>query len=225
MKLTKKLTTTIAASAIVATMSFAPVANAELGASVSVANMYLWRGFDLGDGSAAVSGDIVLSGAGFYGGVWASSGDDALGSEYDLFVGYGGEVGIFSYDLSVWNYNYPDAGLNGAGFGAQDGTAGELSEAILSLGLGPVSLTYYDNIAGGSGYTYITLGATFGAFSVTLGQHSDELVGISGEKPTHLDLSYAYNDNVSFTVSKFIADEDFVDDDAQFVVSYSLPIE
>jgi len=217
MKLTKKLTTTLAATAVAATMSFAPAANAEVSASVSVANMYLWRGMDLGDGSAAVSGDLVVSAAGFYGGIWGSSGDDSFGNEYDLFVGYGGDLGILSYDLSVWNYNYSD-------LGAREGTLTELSEAILSLGIGPVSLTYYNNIAGDSGYSYVTLGATFGAFSALLGRHSDELTGVAKETPMHLDLSYAYNDNVSFTISKFIADEDNVDDDAQFVVSYSLPI-
>ena len=48
---------------------------------------------------------------------------------------------------------------------------------------------------------------------------------------THVDLSYAFNDNISFTASK-VVDQDLDKDDAgafdedlKFVVAYSLPIE
>jgi hypothetical protein len=43
---------------------------------------------------------------------------------------------------------------------------------------------------------------------------------------THLDLSYAYNDNISFTVSKIVSQEidKKLDEDTKFVISYSLPI-
>jgi len=46
---------------------------------------------------------------------------------------------------------------------------------------------------------------------------------------THFDLTYAFNENLSFTVSKVLDDdaEDTAepkDEDAIFVVSYSLPI-
>lgn len=215
MKISKTLSSTMAVAAIAATASFAPTASAELevSASASVANMYLWRGFDLGNGDAAVSGDITVSAAGFYAGVWGSSGDAAAGTEYDLYAGWGGEFGLFSVDVSAWTYVYPDGNV-------ADDTVGDLSEGILSLGVGPASLTYYKNIAGASDYSYVTLGAEFGSFSVLVGRHDDD----GSENPTHLDLSYAYNDNLSFTVSKFVADEEGVDDNAQFVVSYSLDI-
>lgn len=220
------LATAIAASSVMVAVP----ASAELGASVSLATAYLWRGQDLGNGSPAISGDIVYSAGGAYGGIWGSSGDDSLGNEYDLFVGYGTEIGDFSVDLSVWNYIYPDAG-NGDDFGAESDTFGDLSEAILSVGFGPVSVTYYDNIAGASGTEYITLGAEFGAFSVTYGMWS----GVEAEvEPgvfedanyAHLDIGYAFNDTVSFTLSQVIDKDDAqgADDDLNFVVSYSLPI-
>lgn len=214
---------TLLATAVAASSAMVAVpASAELGASVSLATAYLWRGQDLGNGSPAISGDIVYSTGGAYGGVWGSSGDDSLGNEYDLFVGYGAEFGDVSVDLSVWNYIYPDAG-NGDGFGASSDTFGDLSEVILSVGLGAFSLTYYDNIAGANGYEYITLGASFGAFGVTYGTTSNE---DDANDYSHLDISYAFNDTVSFTLSQVIDQDDNegVDDDLNFVVSYSLPI-
>jgi len=73
--------------------AMAPAMAEGLGASAGVASMYLWRGQDLGDGSAAVWGDINYKVAGAYAGVWASSGDSGAGSEYDLYAGYGMELG------------------------------------------------------------------------------------------------------------------------------------
>lgn len=216
MKLSKTLALSAAVTALTAAATFAPVASAapEVSGSVGVANMYLWRGYDLGYGDAAVSGDLSVSAAGFYGGVWGSSGDATYGTEYDLYAGWGGEFGDwFSVDISAWTYVYPS--------GVSD-NLGDLSEAILSLGFGPVAVTYYENIAGAPEYSYITVGGTIGSFSALVGRHmTDE----DGDEPTHLDLSYAYNDNLSFTVSKFIADDENVDKSAKFVVSYSLPIE
>lgn len=193
----------------------------ELSASAGVANMYLWRGIDLGDGSPAVYGDLIYSVSGFYAGIWGSSGDSALGSEYDLFAGWGTEIGGFSVDISLWNYNYSD-------LEARDDTTGELSEVILTLGYGPVTAQYYDNIAGNTGYKYYTLAGTLGQFTLKAGMHDykGEPDGIDADM-THLDLIYAYNDRLAFTLSKVIDDDRDAgyDDDLNFVVSYSLPID
>ena len=217
MKTTRNLlASAVAASAL--SMAMVPAANAEVevAASVGVASTYLWRGYDLGSGTPAVSGDLSASVAGFYAGIWGSSGDTEAGTEYDLYAGYGGEIGLFSYDISVWNYNYP----TGAGYTDGETDPGEFSEAVVTLGVGPVSVTYMDNIASGTGYEYYNLSAGVGAFSLTLGMHDNP----TGEDPAHADLSYAYNDNLSFTVSQFFSDEP-AGDDAKFVVSYSIPIE
>src|SRR5690606_40104779 len=61
----------------------------------------------------------------------------------------------------------------------------DLSEVILSLGYGPFSFAYYDNVAGGSGYEYYTLGASFGQFAVNVGKHDN----VVGDDPVHVDLS------------------------------------
>jgi uncharacterized protein (TIGR02001 family) len=202
---------TLLATAVVASAITAPavMAEVEVSGSAAVASTYLWRGYDLGDGTPAVSGDVAVSAGGAYGGVWVSSGDTSTGTEYDVFAGYGFEAGGVSVDLSVWNYNYP---------GSSEIDFGELTEVVLSLGVGAFSFGYYDNVAGGSGYEYYTLGGEFGKFSATVGMHDNP----EGDDPTHLTVSYAYDDNFTLTASQFIADEDD-GDDLQLVISYSLP--
>lgn len=205
----------VSGSMVVAQQASAEV---EVSASAAVASAYLWRGIDLGGGTPAVSGDITVSTSGAYAGIWGSSGDTGFGSEYDLYIGYGGSVGDFSYDISLWNYNYPGQ--------PEFDTFGQLSDLIISIGYGPVAFTFYDNIAGFSGYSYYTLSAGYEAFSAKIGV-SDEPTPNSSY--TNVDLGYAYNDNLSFTLSKIVDLDDgstlASDDDTLFVVSYSLPID
>lgn len=223
------LASAVAASSIVAAT---PVAMAEVGASVGIASTYLWRGYDLGSGTPAISGDLNYSAAGAYAGIWGSSGDTAAGTEYDLYAGYGMEMDMFSFDLSVWNYNYP----TGPGYTADGETDfGDLTDVILTLGVGPVSFSYYEPVAGSNhhDYNYYTLSAGFGAFSFTLGMHNYHG---GDDDPVHLNIDYAYNDNLTFTLSQFVADTDAgdicdtgtiptcTDDDLKFVVSYSVPL-
>ncbi|MDO3383527.1 TorF family putative porin [Gilvimarinus algae] len=225
----KVLASAVAASAI-ALSAMAPVANAaEVSASVGAANMYYWRGLDLGNGDAAISGDITVSAGGFYAGIWGSSGDAALGQEYDLYIGYGGEVGSFTYDVSLWNYNYPSASETTSWIDWENQQwveetmdtspdIGDLTEAVVSLGFGPVAVTYYHGLEDLDEYWYATVGATFDKFSVTYGLHEDDLA--------HVDLGYAFNDNLSFTIGQVVDDVDGgYDDDTKFIVSLSLPIE
>jgi len=95
MKMFKK---TLIAAAAASTLSFAvaPAAVAEVSASASISSSYLWRGYDLGQGDAALAADIVYSSNGFTAGMWVSSGDVNMGTEYDFFAGYGGSVGEFN---------------------------------------------------------------------------------------------------------------------------------
>ncbi|PCJ30788.1 MAG: hypothetical protein COA99_17750 [Moraxellaceae bacterium] len=230
----------------------------DVSASVSVSNLYLFRGVDLGNGSAMVSGDLIVSSQGFYGGVWAASGDAGLGSEYDLFVGFATEVEGVSVDISVVNYVYPSDDSSDQ--------FGDFSDIYLNVGYGPFSVDYQANVADGSiasgdvegakaagvsGFQYIALNASFKKYTATLGfadyndYSSDKAlttdgsgvdVSSVGTDYTHLDISYAYNDNLSFTISK-IVDQDTIeltpagtkfenhDEDPLVVISYTLPIE
>lgn len=232
MKNSKKVLTAAIGAALLSTATLIPTANAEVAASVTVANKYLWRGLDLGAGDAALSGDLTVSNAsGVYGGIWGSSGDAANGSEYDLFGGWGGKVGAIDLDVSLWSYNYPSSDID----------PGELTDLVISVGANGFNGTLYEAIQGddtedyagnpngdGGDYRYVTLGYETGKFSGMLGIHDYE--NFDGN-PTHLQLGYKYNDNISFGVSSFITDEDSVagsnlgaDSDPQFLVSYSLDV-
>lgn len=220
MKVINKIVPTVFTAAIFISTAISAKAQAEgeVVASAGVASAYLWRGKDLGNGDPAVFGDLVYKNSGFYTGIWGSSGDAKAGNEFDLFAGYGHSFGDFSIDLSVWTYVYPDGENTG------NDTMGDLSEVVLGLAYGDFSLKYYDNVAGGSGSSYITLGADINKFSVLLGstQNKD-----SRKDYTHLDLAYAYNDNLSFKISKVVDQkvDNTIDDDMNFVISYSLPIQ
>lgn len=217
-KLTKAIALAGVATSALTAATFAQ-AEVEVAASAGVANMYLWRGQDLGNGAAAVSGDLSISSGGAYGGVWASSGDTTNGQEYDLYVGYGGGEGDFSYDVSIWSYVYPgDDAVNG------EGNTFGLTELIGTLGYGGASFSYYYPLSSNpDDYSYMTFGYGAGAYSATVGVSSDS-VDDSGY--VHVDLGYAFNDSLAFTVSKIVSDDsDAMDDDIKIAVSYSLPIE
>lgn len=211
MKTSKKLLASAVAASILGLGVVAPVAQAEVSASVGIANMYYWRGHDLGLGDASVNGGIEFSESGFYAGAWTGSGDIVNGQEYDLYLGYGGEAGQFTFDVSLWSYAYPTVEI----------TPGDLVELVVSAGFGPLSVTYYEGLEDLEDYNYFTVGLSFDKFSITYGDHEDDS-GLGA----HLDLGYAYNDNLSFIVGAIVDDaDDTLSTDPKFVVSYSIPIE
>jgi uncharacterized protein (TIGR02001 family) len=196
-----------------------------LSATVGVSNLYLWRGQNLSDGGSAGSiyGSLDWShDLGFYAGVWAASGDESLGTEYDLYAGYTFETGDFSADLMLANYVYSDNGDEP--FGDETG-----SDVILSLGYAGVEGSYTKRIAGGSyDDAYFTLGYSYAAFGLNVGyQQYSEYDDRGDADYTHVDLSYAFNDNLSFTVSKVVdqsksLEEEEMSDSTLFVVAYDL---
>ncbi|MDX1695172.1 MAG: TorF family putative porin [Ketobacteraceae bacterium] len=212
-------------------------------ASVAISNMYLFRGADLGTGDGMISGDLIVSSAGFYGGVWAASGDSSAGTEYDLFVGYGAEFDGVSVDVGAVNYMYPNDDAND--------TFGSFSEVYLTVGFMGAGFEYWDNVAGDNGFEYYVLSYGYDKYSVVLGmadvEEPDSGTGLStnpnsasyagnvGVDYTHLDITYQYNDNLSFTLSKVVAQDEIKvggvtfdknqEDDLYFVLNYSLPID
>jgi hypothetical protein len=206
-----------------------PAAHAEVAAAVGAANMYYWRGFDLGDGDAQVWGDLKVSGGGFYGGVWAASGDASYGQEIDLYAGYGHAFGDFKVDLSFWSYVYPSL-TDPAAVGSDSIAPGESSEGVLAVSYGPVTATYYKNIAakyGDNSYSYATLAAVIGKFTLKYGVHSqDDQSATSYDGVQHIDLTYTYNDKLAFTLGQVIDDGVAeANNEAKVVVALTLPIE
>lgn len=110
----------IALGAAVSAALSSGVASAEVTANAGIFSNYIWRGITQTNDSAAGQGGIDWSGGpGFYAGTWVSnvkfpSHDTAAnvvefggGYEMDVYGGFAGEAGSFSYDLGVITYQYP----------------------------------------------------------------------------------------------------------------------
>jgi len=83
-------------------------------ANVGFATDYVWRGISQTDNGAAIQGGLDWSSElGFYVGAWGSNVDfndpDAGSLEADLYAGYAGKLGDFSYDIQALYYYYPGA--------------------------------------------------------------------------------------------------------------------
>lgn len=230
MKMKQKLLVSALALSGAVAATPAAYADAAVAATVGASNMYYWRGFDLG-GGAALSADVNVSSNGFVAGIWTSSGDDAAdglgGTEYDLYAGYSGAAGDFTYGLSVISYNYPTLGENAV-------KPGEYVELVPFVGYGPFKLTYYDAVVADHAplsdktYSYVTAELNFAKFGFKYGQHmTDDGASFStSDDVSHFDAIYKYNDKLSFTVGKIIDDNDgAAPDEVNFVVNLSLPIQ
>jgi hypothetical protein len=198
----KTFNKTLIAAATLTTfgLAAAPAAVA-LDASASVATSYLWRGLDLGAGDPALAVDLSGSTGAISYGLWVSSGDAALGTEYDIYASYGGSVGEIGYSVGYASYNYPSSDI---GFD-------DAAEYIYGLSYGPASVTVFDGK--GSDYEYTVVGYEAGAFSFAYGDEDDG----AGAERTHFDVSYAVNDSLTLTVSEP------EDADTIVVASYALP--
>jgi len=210
--------TVVAAALVTAGVS----AQAEVSGSVAIASSYLWRGFDLSAGSAVVSGSLDYGHeSGIYAGIWGSSGDDTYGTEYDLYAGWGGNLTEdFSVDIGYVDYNYPSCP------GGPDNC--DFEEVILGLAYGPVSFTFVEPTTTGNESNYYALGYDIADFSLAIGHWTNDVAGGVDQDGTHVDVTYNMGD-LAFTFSKALsagdADDFFGNDEAQFVVSYSIPLE
>lgn len=236
MKMKQKLIASAIAVSAIAGFAIPSAQAAEVAASVSAANMYYWRGFDLGGGAALIA-DVNVSESGFIAGVWTSSGDSATdglgGTEYDLYVGYSGSVGDFTYGVSVVSYIYPTLGEKVDDETPSAVKPGEYVEVIPTVGYGPLKVTYYDAVAAehaplaDDSYSYVTAELIFEKFAIKYGQHAQDyaetgtLDGVS-----HLDVTYKFNDKLSFTVGSVLEANDLDEQDKElnFVATLSLPI-
>jgi uncharacterized protein (TIGR02001 family) len=115
-----------------------PAMAADFSANVGMMSDYVFRGIKQSD--AGAFGGLDVEHAGFYAGTWAA--DVGQGLEYDLYAGYGGSLGDFSYGLGYTGYFYTDD---------FDDTYQELN---LSVGYGLFGVEYahgrYDNFDGPS---------------------------------------------------------------------------
>lgn len=215
-------------------------AAAEFSANIGAASNYVWRGATQTDDSAAISGGIDWAhDSGFYLGTWASNVDFGSGGEveWDLYGGYGGEVGDLGYDLGVIYYAYPDS--DDANFTE---LALGLSFKFLSAGINytvqsDVDDTSADAEAFIEGDLYYYVGASFEVAPTwtvggTVGYYDFEDDGVADTdlSYTHyqLDITKSAGDFGDFTFSLSGADEEAnvdsdgnPDDDMKVFVSWS----
>jgi uncharacterized protein (TIGR02001 family) len=141
------------------------VASADVSYNVGFVSEYYYRGIYQKNASASAGIDYEQSG--FYAGAWTADVGDGL--EVDGYLGYGGEVGDFSYGVGFTGYYYT---------GDFDETYEEVN---LSAGYGPVSVGYsigeWDG-DGGTDYDFLEVSIDLGAgFYGLYGSFGDEFDG------------------------------------------------
>src|SRR5579863_7948223 len=92
----------------------APAAASPLTANVTLASQYVSRGFRQGWGKPAIQGGFDYAHpSGLFVGTWLSSVSSKFVEdgtvEWDLYGGYGGSIGDFSYTGALYYYVYPGA--------------------------------------------------------------------------------------------------------------------
>lgn len=163
--------------------SSAAVAETSVSANIGYTSDYYFRG--IYQTSSSASGGLDVSfGPGFYAGTWLADVDDGI--EYDLYAGYADEYQGFSYDLGYVTYNYSDD---------WDDT---YSEAALSLGYGPISVSYadgtYDNFGAELDYSFTSVTAEYKGAYVTYGSFGSDFDGDYtevGYSKTVSDIDYS----------------------------------
>ena len=139
----------------------------DFSANIGMMSDYIFRGIKQNTSAAAYAG-LDYEHSGFYIGTWAAEVGEGL--EYDLYLGYGGEVGDFSYSIGYTGYFYTDD---------FDDTYNELN---LILGYGPFSVEYsqgrYDNFDGPRlDYGFVAGTLEYEGFYVTYGTFTKDFDG------------------------------------------------
>jgi uncharacterized protein (TIGR02001 family) len=225
-------------------------AMADVEASAGVANTYLFRGVDQSNGKAQVFGDLTYrTDLGIYTSIWGSTAEAS--QEYNLIAGWAKDFSGLVLNIGAINYVYPKNDL-ADDFGAE-------SEGFVGIGWNGLEAYLYKNVASAhrdkNGFLYFATSYSYKKFSGTLGYaQNDRISSRSGYKDgeysyLHLDLTYAFNDNLSFTFSQMLDRDakadgqkykdstfadlaesdpryaDIAEGDMLFVVTYSLPLE
>ena len=152
------------------------VSMAQWSANVGYVSDYIYRGIYQEDSSASAGIDYENEN-GFYAGTWGADVGDGI--ETDLYFGYGGGSGDFSYSVGWTGYYYSDD---------FDDTYEEFN---LSLAYGFAELGFNVGEWGGNGapedytFTSLTLNAPNGAY-FTYGSHGDDFSG------SYVEIGYGF---------------------------------
>ena len=199
----------LALASLLSASTFASTtAVAETSYNVGYVSEYYYRGIYQKNSSASAGVDFEEDG--LYVGAWTA--DVGEGLEYDLYAGYGTEVGDVSLGIGYTGYFYTDD---------WDETYQEVN---LSAGYGPVSIGYsigeWDG-DGGTDYDFLEIGIDLGAgFYGTYGSFGDGFEGDYveigyGTTVSEIDLGVA----IIFPSDDLQGDEDSDADDEAIVFS------
>jgi len=195
---------------ILAAGSFAATpahADPEISGNISIVSDYVLRGFTEeteSDGPAVQGGFDLEYDSGFYAGWWASSlgyGTDNLTTtvENDLYFGFAGESGDFSYDFGLLYYWYMDDSDSSGfepyvtfGFGAFEIGAAYMAQDVSWSNSGDIYWHIGTEFELGNGFDLSLLGAMY--------TYSD-----SGKYIPSSDNSNSFN-HIDITLSKAIGD-------------------
>ena len=109
---------------------------------------YVWRGISQTDGQATAQIGIEHETNGVYGGFWTSNVDfDDANFEFDLYGGYRGEVGDFSYDVGYLAYKYD----------GDNSSSLDFEERYIAIGYGPLEVGHFRDDDNGLEYKYANL--------------------------------------------------------------------
>jgi uncharacterized protein (TIGR02001 family) len=216
-----------AIAAVVLTSSgVSQMANAEVSANFGATSNYLWRGVTQSGNAPSLSGGLDYSDeSGIYAGTWVGTVDwtdetsDAKGAEVDFYLGYGGEVNDFTYDVGYVYYYYPSTGYEDSNFGELyfNGSVGAFGFGVAYTANSDAD----DDVPFGTGDLYYNvnygldlpnefgLGLTYGYYDFDT-PTSDPDYG-------HFQVDLTKGD-FTLTVSK--ADEESGSDDTNFAVSW-----
>ena len=165
---------------ILASVGLVPaVSVAELSANVGMVSDYLYRGIFQEDASASAGIDYENEN-GFYIGTWGADVGDGI--ETDLYFGYGGEVGDWSWGVGYTGYYYTDD---------FDDTYAEVN---LGLGYGILSLDFaageWDGFGAPEDYTFtsLTIEIPSGPY-LTFGSFGDQFDG------DYFEIGYGFDWN------------------------------
>lgn len=197
------MTTRKLATIAVLGMGVPAVSSADVSANVGFVTEYVFRGIYQAESSASAGIDYEDD-SGFYAGTWGADVGDGL--ETDLYFGYGGGGGDFSWSVGYTGYFYSDD---------FDDTYNEIN---LGVGYGLFSLDVavgeWDGFGASQDYTFtsLTLAPGNGPY-VTLGSHGRDFdgdyleLGYGRSVMDEIDLSIAllYSDDLDVAGNGFVA--------------------
>lgn len=215
----KALATTIAA--LIGGLTIAS-AQAAFSGNLGATSNYIWRGVTQTADEVGFSGDLNYAhDSGFYVGTWTSNIED--GYELDGYLGFGGSIGDFGYDLNYTYIAYPAGGWGvdeDLDFGEAKAT---LSYSVLSAGVA-YGTNAQDNadIYDGAIYYFGDL-----AFELKEGLSLGFHIGSFNFEDEYSEGDYVdYNVSLTKTFALgdatfMISDTDIDEDDPKVVVSWS----